>query len=429
MKAWGSFASLVCAVGSLAAAPIWAAPGADPSVGKPLTPWTKGELDIHHIYTGRGNSAFLILPDGTTMLVDAGALPDNWADGHEPLKLAAPVPDGSKRPGEWLSDYISQFMPRDAKRIDYALMTHFHVDHFGAVRADSPRSAHGGWLLTGITDVAERWPVGTLIDRDYPRYDFPKPLRGNDDSSLQNYFRFVDAKGADGKMRTEGLAVGRTDQIRLLHAAKDYPTFSVRGIAANGVVWTGKRGQTRATLSPGTIIDPKGQFNENPLSCVIKISYGGFDYVTGGDLTGVNEPDQPAWFDIESKVAPVVGPVDVMTLNHHGNRDATNAAYLRTLRPRVLVEQTWVSDHPGGEVVQRMASRTLWAGPRDVFATFIAPETATAIGPVLTKNYKSLEGHVVVRVRPGGQSYDVFILDDRSRDRLVTAHFGPYKSQ
>ena len=40
-------------------------------VGKPLPLWTEGCLDIHHINTGRGESAFYILPDGTTMLIDA----------------------------------------------------------------------------------------------------------------------------------------------------------------------------------------------------------------------------------------------------------------------------------------------------------------------------------------------------------------------
>ena len=41
-------------------------------VGEPLPAWQKGYLDLHHINTGRGNCAFFILPDGTTMLVDAG---------------------------------------------------------------------------------------------------------------------------------------------------------------------------------------------------------------------------------------------------------------------------------------------------------------------------------------------------------------------
>jgi hypothetical protein len=45
-------------------------------IGAPLSAWTPGTLDIHQIATGRGNSALIIMPDGTTLLVDAGAAGD-----------------------------------------------------------------------------------------------------------------------------------------------------------------------------------------------------------------------------------------------------------------------------------------------------------------------------------------------------------------
>ena len=41
--------------------------------GARLPPWTPGCLDIHHIATGRGNATFILMPDGTSLLIDAGA--------------------------------------------------------------------------------------------------------------------------------------------------------------------------------------------------------------------------------------------------------------------------------------------------------------------------------------------------------------------
>ena len=38
-----------------------------------LPPWQEGCLDIHLINTGKGESTFYILPDGTTMLIDAAS--------------------------------------------------------------------------------------------------------------------------------------------------------------------------------------------------------------------------------------------------------------------------------------------------------------------------------------------------------------------
>ena len=46
-------------------------------VGKPLPQWKDGYLDLHHINTGRGSCAFYIFPDGTTMLFDAGEMPES----------------------------------------------------------------------------------------------------------------------------------------------------------------------------------------------------------------------------------------------------------------------------------------------------------------------------------------------------------------
>src|SRR5512139_3295356 len=44
------------------------------TIGQPFPAWQPGYLDLHHINTGRGNSAFYVLPDGTTILFDAGEL-------------------------------------------------------------------------------------------------------------------------------------------------------------------------------------------------------------------------------------------------------------------------------------------------------------------------------------------------------------------
>ena len=41
-------------------------------IGKTLPSWSKGCFDIHFINSGRGECCFYIMPDGTTLLVDAG---------------------------------------------------------------------------------------------------------------------------------------------------------------------------------------------------------------------------------------------------------------------------------------------------------------------------------------------------------------------
>jgi len=51
------------------------------------------------------------------------------------------------------------------------------------------------------------------------------------------------------------------------------------------------------------------------------------------------------------------------------------------------------------------------------------------IGPLVDESYRSRQGHIVVRVLPGGKTYYVIILDDSREDAPVKAVFGPYTSK
>lgn len=42
-------------------------------VGEILPAWQEGEMDIHFINTTTGESAFVIMPDGTQLLIDAAS--------------------------------------------------------------------------------------------------------------------------------------------------------------------------------------------------------------------------------------------------------------------------------------------------------------------------------------------------------------------
>jgi hypothetical protein len=85
------------------------------TVGKPLPEWKEGYLDLHHINTGRGNAAFFVFPDGTTMVLDAGEL--DPTNARTTSKRNTPIrPDDSKHPYEWIVQYIKQVAPQKEKR-------------------------------------------------------------------------------------------------------------------------------------------------------------------------------------------------------------------------------------------------------------------------------------------------------------------------
>ncbi len=373
-------------------------------------PWQEGYLDIHHISTGSGNATFMVFPDGTTMLFDAGDV-DRVARSRtpNPLKASPHLPADSVTAGQSIINYI-RFFHTPIHHIDYGVVSHFHSDHYGSLKPGQRLSRLGNYRLTGITEVHESIPFASLIDRDYPDYKYPTDLRSKvlDREAFANYLLFVNAQVQAGKLKATSLRAGSSTQIRLRIHPEKYPGITVRNIKSSHSLWTGKD-SLFVRIIPAQINEK--DYNENPLSLALKISYGAFDYFTGGDMTGLQGFGLPDWFDTETPTAAVVGPVDVLSINHHGVRDASNLNFLQRLAPRVLVQQSWSSNHPGEEVLHRMISPATYAGTRDIFATYIHPETVTTYGRWLNDNYRSQHGHIVVRVYPGGDQYEVWVLD------------------
>ena len=366
-----------------------------PTPGAPLPPWTPGTLDIHHIHTGRGNAAFVHFPDGTTLLIDAGAIPETT----------------NPRAGQSIARYIAQ----RAKSLDYALVTHYHDDHIGALTIEAPKTATAGaYKLTGLTDVAELLPINKLYDRGDTPSPLPSPM-------LANYRAYRHSLGD----RAATLEAGRADQIVPLHGGQ----FQVRTVAVNGRVWTGVADHSRSVFPANwQTLPAEDQPSENHYSAAIVIRYGAFDYYTGGDLVGVPLDGAPSWHDLETPLAQVLGPVDTMVLNHHGWLDTTNPTFLATLRPRVVVIPTWHATHPDHGVLRRLIAPRSYPGPRDLFATGLLDAPRAVFSYLRHNPFSSEQGHVVIRVAPGGDTYRVYVLDlSHLRPEVKTVH-GPYQS-
>lgn len=398
------------------------AQASDVGVGRPLPAWKKGELDIHHINTGRGEAQLLILPDGTSLLVDTSGKTEEKPPFSLPTR-----PDASRAPGEWVARYVQRVLPKPANRIDYVLLTHFHGDHMGAIVPESPPAANGAYRLSGITEIAEHLSIGKVIDRGWPDYDYPAPISN---PTVDNYRKFLDWQSANRGLAVEQFQPGRNDQLVLLRDPKAHPSFEIRNLASNGNVWTGVGTVTRSIFPPIERLEKDDYPIENKLSIAFRVSYGKFDYFTGGDLSSSDEETAFApepWKDIETPVAQACGPVEAMKANHHGSWDANSIAFLAALRPRVIVVGARAEGHPAINTWKRMTSNRVWPGPRDIFATNVSPATA-ATSYDIEKIAKSTQGHVVIRVEPGGASYRVFVLDDSNEEMRVKAVFGAYAS-
>ena len=362
-----------------------------------LPPWTRGTLDFHQISTGRGNAALIVFPDGTTMLVDAGAAGDGQA-----MADTEPRPNATRTAGAWIADYL---LSMNVARLDYALLTHFHVDHIG-----------------GINDVGARLPITTVIDRGHEYLTPP-----DDDPTFRKYRAFLQAQAARGMM-PEAIRVGRADQIVLRRDRAAFPSVEVRNVAANGDVWSGRGDEVTHIFPPLASLAAEDRPSENMCSIGVRLRYGRFDLFTGGDMPGVPDAGAPAWQSVESTVARAIGPTDVHVVNHHGSIDPEAEGFLSALRSAVMILPSWSPTHPSQDALKRMMASRLYPGPHDIFATLIRPPTRASIG-ARADQLKADHGHIVVRVAPGGESYRVFVLDDTTEARTVLGVFGPYESR
>ncbi|WP_309887670.1 lamin tail domain-containing protein [Archangium sp.] len=92
--------------------------------------------------------------------------------------------------------------------------------------------------------------------------------------------------------------------------------------------------------------------DENAKSVVVKVSYGAFDALVGGDLTGDTE-------DMESVIATAVGPLELYKVHHHGSRYSSNNTLLDATNPTVSfisVGKDNTYGHPTAECLGRLAA-------------------------------------------------------------------------
>jgi hypothetical protein len=368
------------------------------SLHHPLPAWTEGHFDIHHIDTGRGNSALLIFPDGTTLLIDAGA-----ATNIPPGTAAPAHPNDSRRPGEWQARYILAHAPQ--RSLDYFLATHIHPDH-----------------VSGLADVAAQLPIGTCLDRAFPNYAASQ--QPADAPFAQVYLALLHDR-VQQHQRVEAAQVGSTTQIRLQHNPARYANFRARILSANGNVWNPATHRVDAHL---THIDRP---IENIFSVATRFEYGRFSYFTGGDLDCDTYDGRSPELDIETPVVRAAGRTEVALADHHGYFDACGPAFTNTLDAQAYIIPAWDIGHPGSAQMQRMLGAWDSNGSKathDVFTTDLLPANAL-LNRRFSGQLKSQQGHIVVRVAPGGDTYKIFTLDSTVESGNLTGIFGPYHSR
>lgn len=232
--------------------------------------------------------------------------------------------------------------------LDWIVASHYHSDHVG-----------------GLDEVLNRVPVR------YAVYD-----RGNSYTTL-TYNAYVAAAGAQRTTITQGQVLDMGEGVTVTCAA------------LNG------NGRLSAPYTSST--------KENEYSISLVVEYGGFHFYQGGDLIG----NSSAGTDIETSVGPLVGDMDVYSVNHQGSYTSSNAAFLTALEPEVSIISVGNNSygHPHQVVLDRLVT----------YGSFVYQTEVGNGGTLPGSDLTVVDGHVVIAT-DGLVNYtvdgDVWQIDD-----------------
>lgn len=412
-------------------------------VGEILPAWQEGEMDIHFINTTTGESAFVIMPDGTQLLIDAASsLVKTNSDGNTTntgiRSRWDPTATGT-RGSQIISQYLKKCMVWTGNStIDYVVMSHLHNDHMGDGSSSLPMSANDSYRLNGLTEILDDFKVNRIIDRGWPDYDYPFDMLNlaSNKGTIQNYVKAVKWHIAHSGLKAEIFKAGSASQIVPTSSKYD---VRVQNIAVNGEIWTGNGTETKMTFpekkdivvaNPAKVTDTDKCPAENICSAVMRISYGKFDYFAGADLQ-YNNRSNFAWKDAELPCAKAAGMVEVMKADHHGSAATNQAAALKVLNPQAIIVNSWVDCHPRTSIISEMES----ALPKvDIFITnFWQGDRPSGVDDKVTPkeaaSVKGYDGNIVVRVVDGGNKYYIVTTSDSDGKMTVKKVSGPYTSR
>lgn len=362
-----------------------------------------------HLDVMMGESALVVGPDGTSVLIDTGG------DPH----------------ANQIIEVINRRLGKPA--VDWVVTTHLHSDHLGAfeklfapsaANGNQPLSINLGVIDRGFFDLAASYMQSDTQVQQYcaevntskysgKRFELctgPQPAPCDGQGAGAPWV----ASGCPGLLLGDLLDPGDDSQGALtyinLGEGSRLTFFSINAHVAtdNGVVYA---------EDEGIAIGHGGTFAENARSLGAVIRWGDFHYLFNGDLTGgqwMTAPDAEGFIVahadtiVEHPGGPLLvsdGDIDVLQLNHHGYGDASGQAWVDWLLPSdgqsrnaVFGCNQMYAFAPDANALKRVGARV-----QGGYIWMTVPGTLGATHPRL----RTAMGAVVVEVTDGGSLYEV----------------------
>ena len=234
-----------------------------------------GRLDIYFIDVEGGAATLFVTPSGETMLIDSGYPDYGGRDRDRILKVVKDVAGKSQ--------------------IDHAVVSHWHLDHYGNHAA-----------------LASQIKIGQFWDRGIPESLMEDDKFGD---------RIVQYRAAS---QNQSKAVKVGDALPLKSATTP---IAVKVVTASGDVLPNE-----GPMNPyaDKHVPQKDDPTDNAKSISLLLSFGKFRFLCCGDLT----------WNTEAKLMTPrnpIGQVDLFMVTHHGLEVSNNPVLVLAIDPRVAV--------------------------------------------------------------------------------------------
>lgn len=259
-----------------------------------------GEMRVHFIDVGQGDSALIEFPDGRTMLVDGG-------DGSDAATAAV----------------VSEMRAAGLRKLDFVLLTHADADHAG-----------------GLAEIVSLFGAETA---------FMPPVEGAaEGTAFGDFYRAAADAGAEVRLSQMYEAILPADETYFYYLLFLAPLSPHIGSSAynagdeneaSAVVWLEYEG--RSLLLTGDA----GEETEERLVRLAE---------TLGD-EAFSFPAQAAWGEVT--LAPDLASLDFLKAGHHGSSSSTGEALLRMTSPGAVFFSAGAGNgylHPSYRCIERV---------------------------------------------------------------------------
>jgi competence protein ComEC len=244
-----------------------------------------------------GGGTLFVTPEGKSLLIDTG-----WPTGAGLL----PSPDGAKNSADRI---VAAAKKLGVSKIDYLIITHYHMDHVG-----------------GVFDLARRMPIGTFIDHGAnaehlkPGEVVPPDLAGGAPDQL--YPKYLEL------IKGHPRIVARPGQVIQIGSLTDTIVASDGVAMRKPLAGAGAPNSACGTAEALSTKDEGGA--ENTHSVASLLTFGKVKIALFGDLSWKVEHDLSC---------PVtrLGHVNVLIATQHGSAISSNPASIADMKPDVAV--------------------------------------------------------------------------------------------